>query len=164
MKKPIFRAIVVWVLLGSLAGLGHASTAVTTEAAATPDAETAFGITLVSLRPTAAGQMLDLRFKVIDPEKARPILDKGNKAFLMDAASGKVLPIPVTKAGSMRQTTLKPEAGRMYFMLFSNPGRLVREGSRVSLVIGRFQKDGIVVDASGARPGPPLQATEKPGT
>jgi hypothetical protein len=154
-------AIVGWILLLPLA-LRSAGAAADGPPGAI-DAEKAFGITLVSLRPTAAGQMLDLRFKVIDPEKARPILDKGNKAFLTDAASGKVLPVPVTKAGSMRQTTLKPEAGRVYFMLFSNPGRLVKEGSRVNLVIGRFRKDGIVVDASGAPPAPQGQAIEKPG-
>jgi hypothetical protein len=162
MKTLRSFAIVGWILLLPL-GLRSAAAAADGQPGVI-EVETAFGIELVSLRPTAAGQMLDLRFKVIDPEKARPILDKGNKAFLMDAASGKVLPVPVTKAGSMRQTTLKPEAGRMYFMLFSNPGRLVREGSRVSLVIGRFRKDGIVVDASGAPPGPQRQATEKPGT
>ena len=43
-----------------------------------------------------------------------------------------------TKAGSMRQTTIKPEAGRIYFMLFSNPNRMVKEGSSVSLIIGDF--------------------------
>jgi len=54
----------------------------------------------------------------------------------------------------MRQTTLKPEAGRIYFMLFSNPNRMVKEGSSVSLIIGDFRKDGIVVDSSGAAPVP----------
>lgn len=152
MKTIGLSAIVLLALLGNLAGLGHAEAAVASVAPEAADAEKAFGITLVSLRPTAAGQMLDLRFKVIDPEKARPVLDKGNKAYLMDAASGKVLPVPVTKAGSMRQTTLKPEAGRVYFMLFSNPGRLVKEGSRVSLVVGDFRKEGIVVDGTGAVP------------
>ncbi len=163
MKTQVFRAIIVWVLLGSLAGPGHAAAAANGQPGGL-EGEKAFGIELVSLRPTAAGQMLDLRFKVTDPEKARPILDKGNKAFLMDAASGKVLPVPVTKAGSMRQTTPKPDGGRVYFMLFSNPGRLVKEGSRVNLVIGRFRKDGIVVDSAGAPPGQQKQTTEKPGS
>jgi hypothetical protein len=116
------------------------------------DSEKSFGIQVVSLRPTAAGQMLDLRFQVIDPEKAKAVLDKNKKAYLLDGITGKTLPVPVTKAGSMRQTTPKPEAGRIYFMLFSNPNRMVKEGSSVSLVIGDFRKDGIMVDASGAAP------------
>jgi hypothetical protein len=116
------------------------------------DSENNFGIKIVSLRPTAGGQMLDLRFQVLDPEKAQPVLDKNKKAYILDGKTGKTLPVPVTKAGSMRQTTPKPEAGRIYFMLFSNPGRMVKEGGSVSLLIGDFRKDGIIVDASGAAP------------
>jgi hypothetical protein len=131
------------------------------------DSENKFGIKVLSLRPTAGGQMLDLRFQVIDPEKAKPVLDKNKKAYILDGKTGKTLPVPVTKAGSMRQTTIKPEAGRIYFMLFSNPGRMVKEGSSVSLIIGDFRKDSIVVDASGAAPvstGPPaLQKTGDTG-
>lgn len=116
------------------------------------DPEKNFGIKIISLRPTAAGQMLDLRFQVVDPEKARPVLDKNKKAYLLDAKTGKTLPVPVTKAGSMRQTTLKPEAGRIYFILFTNPNRMVKEGGSVSLVVGDFRKDGIVAGSSGAAP------------
>ena len=152
MKIPGLCSIVIFGLMATLtAGAADAADPGATEA------EKAFGITLVSLRPTAAGQMLDLRFKVLDPDKAKPVLDKGSKAYLTDAASGKMLPIPVTKAGPMRQTTLKPEAGRVYFMLFSNPGQLVKEGSRVNLVVGSFRKDGIVVDSSGT-PASPVKA------
>jgi hypothetical protein len=114
--------------------------------------ENNFGIKIVSLRPTASGQMLDLRFQVVDPEKAKAVLDKNKKAYVLDGKTGKTLPVPVTKAGSMRQATIKPEAGRIYFMLFSNPNRMVKEGSSVSLIIGDFRKDGIIVDASGAAP------------
>jgi hypothetical protein len=122
------------------------------------------GIKIVSLRPTGAGQMLDLRFQVVDPEKSKAVLDKTKKAYLLDGKTGKTLPIPVTKAGPMRQTTPKPEAGRVYFMLFANPGGMVKEGSRVSLVIGDFRKDDIIVDSSGAAPVPAgTPAVEKAG-
>jgi hypothetical protein len=96
--------------------------------------------------------MLDMRFQVVNPEKARPILDKGKKAFLLDQASGKALSVPVTKAGSWRQTTSKPEAGRIYFVLFGNPNKLVKENNKVTVVIGDFKKNDIVVDSSGAAP------------
>ncbi len=128
------------------------------------DPEKNFGINVLSLRPTAGGQMLDLRFQVVDPKKAKAVLDKNKKAYLLDGKTGKTLPVPVTKAGSMRQTTLKPEAGRIYFMLFSNPNRMVKEGSSVSLIIGDFRKDSIVVDSSGAAPVPAgTPALQKPG-
>jgi hypothetical protein len=122
------------------------------KSSALSEPEKNFGIKIASLRPTAGGQMLDLRFQVVDPEKAKAVLDRNKKAYLLDGKTGKTLPVPVTKAGSMRQATIKPEAGRIYFILFSNPNRMVKEGGSVSLVIGDFRKDGIVVDSSGAAP------------
>ena len=122
------------------------------EISAPSEAEINFGIRILSLRPTAAGSMLDMRFQVVDPEKARPILDKRNKAFLLDQASGKALAVPVTKAGSWRQTTLKPVAGRVYFVSFGNPNGLVKENGKVTVVIGEFRKNDILVQSSGATP------------
>lgn len=119
-------------------------------AAVVPDSEKNFGIKVVSLRPTAGGRMLDLRFRVVDPEKAKAVLNKSKRAYLLDGNTGKTLPVPVTKAGAMRQTTLNPEKDRVYFMLFANPGGLVKEGGSVSLVIGDFRKDDIIVESSGA--------------
>lgn len=118
------------------------------EAPGLSDPEKNFGIQILSLRPTALGHMLDLRFKVLDSEKAKPILDKNKKSYLMDQKSGKTLQVPVTKSGSMRQTTLKPEAGRVYFTLFANPGGFVKENSPVTLVIGDFKKGDIIIKNS----------------
>jgi len=39
-----------------------------------------------------------------------------------------------------------PEAGKSYWMVFSNKGRLVKRGDHVSVVIGAFHADGLVVD------------------
>jgi hypothetical protein len=138
---------------GPRLSLSASAEEVQTKSSVLSEPEKDFGIKIVSLRPTAAGQMLDLRFQVVDPEKARAVLDKNKKAYLLDGKTGKTLPVPVTKAGSMRQTTLKPEPGRIYFILFSNPNRTVKEGGNVSLVIGDFKKEGIAVDGSEAAPG-----------
>ncbi len=122
------------------------------------DTEKKFGVKVISLRPTAAGQLLDLRFQVLDPEKAKAVLDRNIKAYLQDGKTGKTLPVSINKAGSMRQTTLKPEVGRVYFMLFANPGALVKEGGSVSLLIGDFRQDGIRVEGSGTATQPPQGA------
>jgi hypothetical protein len=122
------------------------------------DSEAEFGIRVVSLRPTAGGRMLDLRFRVDDSEKAKAVLTKSKRAYLLDGRTGKTLPVPTTKAGAMRQTTLNPEKGRVYFMLFANPGGLVKEGGSVSLVIGDFRKNDLIVESAGTA----LPATEYP--
>jgi hypothetical protein len=153
--KGQFAFFIVIALLG-LAPISNSWTATALDAQPPPaglsDPEKNFGIRILTLRPTAAGSMLDMRFQVVNPEKARPILDKGKKAFLLDQASGKALSVPVTKAGSWRQTTSKPEAGRIYFVLFGNPNKLVKENNKVTVVIGDFKKNDIVVDSSGAAP------------
>jgi hypothetical protein len=141
--------IIVAVLIVFFALVSGAAAAFAGAVPKVADPEVAFGVEVLSLRPTAHGQMLDLRFRVTDPDKARSILDKRQRAYLLDARTGKSLPVPVTKSGSLRQTTPRPEAGRVYFMLFSNTGRIVREGDRVDLVVGAFKREGLIVGSAG---------------
>ena len=55
------------------------------------------------------------------------------------------LEIPtMEKVGQLRQTT-PPEAGKSYWMVFSNKGSLVKPGDRVSVIIGAFRADGLYV-------------------
>jgi len=49
------------------------------------------------------------------------------------------------KIGQLRQTGT-PEAGKAYWMAFSNKGRPVKKGDRVDVVIGQFRAQGLVVD------------------
>jgi len=49
------------------------------------------------------------------------------------------------KIGKLRQSTT-PEAGKSYWMAFSNRGRLVKHGDHVIVQIGQFRADGLVVD------------------
>jgi hypothetical protein len=49
------------------------------------------------------------------------------------------------KVGQLRQGVTE-EAGKSYWMAFSNPRRTVKRGDRVNIVIGQFQADGLVVE------------------
>jgi len=49
------------------------------------------------------------------------------------------------QVGQLRQSA-DPEEGKSYWMAFSNKGLLVKRGDRVSVVIGQFRADGLVVD------------------
>lgn len=49
------------------------------------------------------------------------------------------------KIGKLR-TINTPQVNRTYWMIFGNPGRLVKPGNRVSVVIGDFRVDGLVVE------------------
>lgn len=100
------------------------------------------GVEIVGLRRTAAGHMLDLRYRVVDPDKASVVLDRGTAAYLISETTGARMEVPETRLGRMRQSTRKPEMGRVYFMLFGTAGQRVSAGDRFTAVIGahRFEK------------------------
>lgn len=110
-----------------------------------PRVEAPSGVEVVSLRRTTAGRMLDFRFRVVDPEKAAPVLLRSTPAYLVHQATGAKMGIPETKAGRMRQNTLKPEKGRTYFMLFNAAGREVSSGDKVTVVIGEHRFENLTV-------------------
>jgi hypothetical protein len=95
------------------------------------------GIRVESLRLTAADYMLDLRFRVTDPERATPFFSRKTEFQLVDPASGARLAVPNTpKLGKLRQVARKDMPDRSYFVLFANPGRYLKAGSQVNLVAG----------------------------
>lgn len=105
------------------------------------------GIEVIAIRTTAAGSMLDFRFKVLDKEKAMPFFMKELKPHLIDEKTGAVLEVPVpAKGGPMRPTSRNPREGITYFMLFANPGSFVKVGNRVTIVLGDLRVDKLVVE------------------
>ena len=110
-----------------------------------PRVEETSGVEVVSLRETAAGRMLDFRYRVVDPEKAAVVLDRGTPAYLIDGATGARMEIPETKVGRMRQNTRNPEKGRTYFMLFNTAGRRMSPGDKVTVVVGEHRFENLTV-------------------
>lgn len=107
--------------------------------------ENQWGIELTALRMTAADHMVDFRYRVLDPEKAAPLFKRQTKPYLIHQASGKVLAVPNTaKVGSLRNSNM-PKQGRIYWMFFGNQG-VVKTGDKVSVVIGDFRAENLVVD------------------
>ncbi len=98
-----------------------------------------WGIEIVGVRLTGAGHFLDFRYRVVDPEKSKALLDRDQTVYLLDQATGTRIEVPVTKVGPIRQTTRRPEKDRIYVVLFGNPGKIVKPGSRVTVVMGDFR-------------------------
>jgi hypothetical protein len=118
---------------------GCAATPADEAAVMTPphDAVGDSGIRVESLRLTAADYMLDLRFRVTDPERAAPFFSRKTELQLVDPVSGARLAVPNTpKLGKLRQVARKDMPDRSYFVLFANPGRYLKAGSQVTLVAG----------------------------
>lgn len=65
---------------------------------------------------------------------------------MIDPQAGVKLVVPaLEQVGILRQTGT-PEAGKVYWMAFSNKGRKVKRGDHVIVQIGQFRADGLVVD------------------
>jgi hypothetical protein len=104
-----------------------------------------WGIELVAMRSTAAGHMVDFRYRVLDAEKAAPLFKRQTKPYLIHQESGKALGVPNTaKIGSLRNSNT-PQNGRTYWMFFGNHHRLVQKGDLVTVAIGDFQATDLVV-------------------
>ena len=86
--------------------------------------EEQWSVKIESLRVSEAGNLLDFRYRIIDPEKASHLVDRRNKAYMIEQESGRVLSVPTTaKVGPLRQTVRYglPKKDRVYFILFGNP-------------------------------------------
>jgi hypothetical protein len=111
--------------------------------------EEQWGVRIESIRTSAAGNLLDFRYRIIDPDKALPLVERKNKPYLIDQESGKTLGVPSgAKIGPLRQTVRygKPKEDRIYFVLFGNPGGFVKPGNKVTVVIGDFRIENLVVE------------------
>jgi len=105
-----------------------------------------WGVEVIGVKPVSSGYMLAFRYRVLDPDKAKLLNDRNAKAYLIDEESGIRLAVPALEnVGELRSGTA-PQVDRNYFMIFGNPGKLVKPGSRVSVVVGNFRVDGLVVD------------------
>ena len=105
-----------------------------------------WGVDSLNVKWTESGEVIRFAYRVIDPEKARTLNDKKVEPSLIDPKAGVKLVVPaLEKVGQLRQSST-PVAGKSYWMAFSNKGRPVKRGDRVSIVIGNFHADGLVVD------------------
>ena len=104
-----------------------------------------WGIEIVFVRQTAAGYMLEFRYKVLDAEKAEPLFERQTKPLLTHVETGSKMIVPTpAKTGALRNSNL-PLDDHTYWMFFANPGQLVKPGEHVNIEIGDFLVEGLVV-------------------
>jgi hypothetical protein len=105
-----------------------------------------WGVEVIGVHPVSSGFMLAFRYRVLDAKKAKPVNDLKGKAYLIDEATHTRLAVPALENVGELRTGAAPEIDRNYFMIFGNPGRLVKAGSRVSVVIGEFHVEDMIVN------------------
>jgi hypothetical protein len=108
--------------------------------------ESVWGIQDPSVKAVESGVIIRFSYRVLDPEKAKPLNDKKLAPVLESPEKGLQLVVPtMEKVGQLRQAPEKIEAGKSYWMAFSNPGRPIKPGDRVDVVIGSFHARGLLV-------------------
>lgn len=111
--------------------------------------EKKWGIKFYGIRWTSAGYMLEMKFRVLDPEKAFPLLKRDIKRYVVVDKSGAVLEVPFTqKLGSLKssvRTSNMVKKDTNYIALFANPSKHVNPGDKVTLVIGNFMAENLIV-------------------
>ncbi|NLF38305.1 hypothetical protein GX586_02600 [bacterium] len=105
-----------------------------------------WGVEIYSLRMSQAGYIVDFRYRVLDPAKAATLGSPENRPYLVDHVSGTTLRVPTTpKIGPLRQSATQLKPDKVYFVLFANPAKEVKSGSKVTVVIGDFRVEGLTV-------------------
>jgi hypothetical protein len=107
--------------------------------------KTVWGVDSLNVKWVESGEMIRFSYTILDPDKAAQLNDKKANPLLLDESARVSLVVPsLEKVGQLRQSGT-PEAGRSYWMVFSNKHRVVKQGDHVSIVIGKFRVDGLIV-------------------
>ena len=91
-----------------------------------------WGIEIWEVSVTGVGGLIDFRMRVLDENKAAPLLQDANGApVLISERTGASSQLVTAEDGR-----LTPLAGRVYIFFFGNPDRKFRSGDPITIVIG----------------------------
>ena len=133
----LLAALAVWMILSqSVLGPGQ-------NAADMP--QTAFeaetGVRLVHVALTAGGGMIDLRYQIVDPDKAVIVHDEETPPTLVDEATGQA----ISTTWHEHDSTQELHTGVNYYELIMNPDGIIKRGNTVTLIIGDARLEHIRV-------------------
>jgi hypothetical protein len=100
------------------------------------------GVRPVHIALTGGGGLVDLRYQVVDAEKATAAHDPKRPPALIDESSGK--PVDQTWMGHSHSSDFR--AGTSYFELLINPRGRLERGSKVTLVMGEVRLEHLRVE------------------
>lgn len=105
------------------------------------------GVRIESVRLSAAGYMVDVRYRILDPDKAAKLVHRRTPLYLIDQASKRRLTAPAPpKIGALRKIAATLTPGRVYFTLFANPDRLLKSGDKVTIAMSGIRVADVPVE------------------
>ncbi len=103
--------------------------------------EAIHGIRVDQVAVTAGGGLVDLRFTVLDPAKARQLL-AGHAPPPRLVVQGSGMELQAPRHGAMKGIRVQKDATS--FLLFPNTRNAVRPGTRVAVLFGDVQVEPVV--------------------
>lgn len=100
------------------------------------------GMEVLRVAETGEGGILDLRYRVVDERLAGAHAHHGSVPAIIDRESGRAL---TTQWMGHAHPLRGGSRGRVYWMLFLNPGELVERGDRVAVRLGHARLTGVRV-------------------
>lgn len=99
------------------------------------------GVRIISVAVTGGGGLVDLRFRVVDPDLANALHDEGTPPAVVDEQTGLV----VHELLMNHAHTGAYQTGVTYYLVFENPGNWIHRGGRVSVLLGNAQVEHVGV-------------------
>jgi hypothetical protein len=100
------------------------------------------GVRLTRLAVTGGGGLLDLRFQVLDPEKAAAIHEPRTPPALVEESSG--LFLDQLLMGHSHSGAFKTAVS--YYLIFVDDGNLVQPGDKVTVLLGDVEVEHVTVE------------------
>jgi hypothetical protein len=144
--RAVVAILVAVLVLGGLAAKGwydHRASDVRfgTTSVDTDGMAARYGIHVDMIAVTAAGGLVELRYQVVDPDKAIPLVhDRDLSPALVNEQTGETL--RMSSPPHHHGTEL--DLGGTYFFLMANTRSAMRSGDRVTLVVGDARLEHLV--------------------
>ena len=99
------------------------------------------GVKITQVAVTGDGGLVDLRFTVVDANKAAALHDPAHPPAVVDQRTGLVV-----KDLLMSHAHTSPfKAGVTYYLVFNNPGDWVHRGDQVAVLLGNARVENVTV-------------------
>jgi hypothetical protein len=131
--------IAVWIVVGHVTGGNDAALPGRLSQTAL---EREVGVRVTRLAISGGGGLIDLRYQVVDPDKAVDLHNAGSPPAIVDEASG----LRLTKLFHGWHGTGRQTAGLTYYVLFMNPKSAIKPGSVVSVQLGSSVLEHVLVE------------------
>lgn len=98
------------------------------------------GIRIVGVGVTAGGGILDLRYQVVNPDKAVIVHDDENPPSFVIEDTGQIINTPYHEHSEFDAHTAVT-----YHELIMNPGGVLKRGSEISVLIGESRLEHVII-------------------